>query len=71
MRQEMIEMEEPEIWNDFIRGLKGKLLGEDLGGDRREMWWEIRRHKLGLIERKASEPSTVNEEEAKAFLSSR
>ncbi|KAK4692180.1 ATP-dependent DNA helicase 2 subunit 2, partial [Lecanoromycetidae sp. Uapishka_2] len=69
MRQEMIEMDEPGIWNEYIKGLKAKLLGEELGGERREMWWEIRKNRLGLIEKKTSKPSNVSEEEAKAFLS--
>ncbi len=67
----MIEMEEPRIWNEFIRGLKGKLLGQELGGERREMWWEVRKHKLGLIEKKTSQPSSVTEEEAREFLKSK
>lgn len=71
MRSEMIEMEEPGLYNEFIRTLKGKLLGEELGGDRREMWHEIRKSKLGLIEKKISNESGVDEDEAKAFLSSK
>ena len=71
MRSEMIEMEEPEAYNEFIRVLKGRLLGEELGGDRREMWYEIRKNKLGLIEKKNSDKSSVDEDEAKAFLSSK
>ena len=71
MRSEMIEMEEPEAYNEAVRGLKGKLLAEELGGDRREMWVEIRRNRLGLIERKSSDKSGVEEEEARAFLSLR
>ena len=38
MRTEMIEMEEPEVYNEFVRILKGKLLGEELGGARRVRW---------------------------------
>lgn len=71
MREELIEMEEPGAFNDFIRSLKRKLLAEELGGDRREMWWEIKKNKLGLIDKKSSEQSTVDEEEGKTFLSSR
>ncbi len=71
MRDELIDMEEPGAFNDYIRELKRKLLAEELGGDRREMWWEIKKNKLGLIEKKVSEPSSVDEEEAKTFLSSR
>ena len=71
MRSEMIEMEEPGAYNEFIRTLKAKLLGEELGGDRREMWYKIRRNKLGLIEKRSSDKSNVDEDEAKAFLSSK
>lgn len=71
MREELIDMEEPGVFNDFIREIKRKLLAEELGGDRRGMWWEMKKYKLGLIEKKVSEPSNVHEEEAKAFLSSR
>lgn len=71
MRSEMIDIEEPGAYNEFIRTLKGKLLGEKLGGDRRDMWYEIRKNKLGLIEKKSSDKSNVDEDEAKAFLSSR
>lgn len=55
MREEMIELEEPELWDDFVRGLKGKLRGGQLGGDRREMWEEIRRNRLGLVGRNVAE----------------
>ena len=71
LRDEMIDLEEPAIYNDFIKDLKQKLLTEKLGGDRGEMWWEIRKGKLGLIEKRVSEQSSVGEEEAKLFLSSR
>ena len=66
-----MDLEEPGIYNDLIRQLKKKLLVEELGGDRREMWWEVRKNRLGLIEKKSSEVSTVDEEEAKAFLLSK
>lgn len=71
MRSEMVDIEEPGAYNEFIRSLKGKLLGEELGGDRREMWYEIRKNKLGLIDKKTSDKSSVDEDEAKAFLSSK
>ena len=67
----MIDLEEPTIYNDFIKELKQKLLTEKLGGDRREMWWEIRKAKLGLVEKSVSERSDVHEAEAKLFLSSK
>jgi ATP-dependent DNA helicase 2 subunit 2 len=64
MREELIEMEEPGLYNDFVVDLKKKLLAGELGGDRRDMLWEIRKAKLGLIEKKTSEVSNVTEEEA-------
>ena len=67
----MIDLEEPAIYNDFIKDLKQKLLTEKLGGDRREMWWEVRKAKLGLIQKSVSEQSNVYEEEAKLFSSSK
>ena len=69
MREELIDYEEPALYNDFLKQLKEKLLKEELGGDRRELWWLLRRSKLGLIEQRESEHSEVREEEAKAFMS--
>lgn len=65
MRRECVEMEEPGLYNRFVRGLKGKLLGGELGGERGEMWWKIRGSRLGLVEKRVSELSEVTEEEAK------
>ncbi|KAI9822026.1 MAG: ATP-dependent DNA helicase II subunit 2 [Thelocarpon impressellum] len=65
MREELIALEEPAIFNDFVRDLKQKLLAGELGGDRREMWWEIRKTRLGLIDKKQSDVSEATEEEAK------
>lgn len=69
MRDEMIEIEEPAVYNDFVRDLKRKLLAGELGGDRRDMWEEVRKNRLGLVEKGQSESSEVGEEEAKEFLS--
>ncbi|KLJ05752.1 ATP-dependent DNA helicase II subunit 2 [Blastomyces silverae] len=69
MKEELVAFEEPALYNDFIRGLKAKLLANDLGGDRREMWWYIRKNRLGLIDKKLSELSDVTEEEARAVSS--
>ena len=64
MREELINMEEPNLYNDFIKDLKKRLLGGELGGDRRDMMWEIRKAKLGLIDKSASEVSDVTEDQA-------
>lgn len=65
MRDEMIEIEEPAVYNDFMRDLKRELLAGELGGDRRDMWEEIRKNRLGLVEKGQSESSEVEKEEAK------
>jgi ATP-dependent DNA helicase 2 subunit 2 len=67
MREEITELEEPEIWNTFIRGLKADLLEGKLNGNRKDMWWKIRGSKYGLVDRKRSLVSDVTEEEATAF----
>src|SRR5699024_1848362 len=42
MKEELVAFEEPDLYNQFLRRLKMKMLDEKLGGDRREMWWLIR-----------------------------
>lgn len=66
MREEMIDLEEPDIYNDFARALKRKLLAEELGGNRKDFWWEFRKSRLGLIDKQTSEASKATEEDAKA-----
>lgn len=68
MRQEMIELEEPGPYNDILRGLKRKIMAEELGGNRKEMWWLVRKSKVGLIDKRALQVSDVTEEEANDFL---
>lgn len=65
LREELIDYEEPDLYNDVIRRIKEKILEEKLGGDRQELWWLIRRSKIGLIDKSASGRSEVTEEEAK------
>ena len=67
MRDEITELEEPEMYNNFIRALKTELLGGELGGDRREMWWRVRANKYGLVDQKKSLVSDVTEAEASDF----
>ncbi|KAJ6020588.1 hypothetical protein N7540_006092 [Penicillium herquei] len=69
VREELVEYEEPGIYNDLLPALKQKIFSESLGGDRKELWWLIRKGKLGLIDQNESESSTVSEEEAAKFLS--
>ncbi|CAG8339017.1 unnamed protein product [Penicillium salamii] len=65
MREELVDYEEPAVYNDFVRGLKDNMLAEKLGGDRTELWYFIRKAKLGLIEKKEVESSTVEDGEAR------
>jgi ATP-dependent DNA helicase 2 subunit 2 len=67
MRDELTELEEPEMYNSFIRDFKTELLGDALNGDRREMWWRIKGSKYGLIDQKRSLVSDVTEKEADDF----
>lgn len=67
MREEITELEEPEIYNIFIRELKNEILGGKLNGNRRDMWWRIRGSKYGLVDQKRSLVSDVTEEEARSF----
>lgn len=67
MRDELTELEEPEIYNNFVRMFKKELLGDALDGDRREMWWRVRGSKYGLIDQRRSLVSDVTEKEADEF----
>lgn len=64
MREELISLEEPGLYNTFMRGMKKKLLSGDMGGDRRDFWFKVRWGRLGLIDNKQSEVSDVTPEEA-------
>lgn len=65
IREEMIELEEPGVYNTILRGLKEKLVKEELGGERKDFWYELRKNRLGLVDKKASERSDVGEIEAR------
>jgi hypothetical protein len=65
MKDELIAYEEPSLYNDLLRCLKKTILQNELAGDRRELWWLIRRNNVGLIEKSMSELSNVTEQEAR------
>ena len=67
MREELIALEVPAIYNKYLTSLKKSILSGELNGDRREMWFRhiIAGH-LSLITRDESEVSEVTESEAKA-----
>lgn len=69
IRDKAEEFEDPSLFNDILRDLKTKILGDALGGDRREMWYLVRSNRLGLISESDTERSEVTADEAKQFLS--
>ncbi|PFH57513.1 hypothetical protein XA68_14916 [Ophiocordyceps unilateralis] len=71
MREELLRLEEPEMYNSFVRDLKKALLSGALGGDRREYWYMIRSLRLGMIDKDQLEASTVSPEQAEEFYNSR
>ncbi|KAL1296994.1 hypothetical protein AAFC00_004590 [Neodothiora populina] len=81
MREEAIDFEAPEMYNDFLRALKKDIVVDDDGeSDRREMWYLIRKERLGLVTSReaggdgdVSSPAAggglhVSEEEAREFM---
>ena len=67
-RHEMIEYEEPELYNKFIRSLKKDILSGNLGENLKELWFKVKAAKLGLIDNYISEKSEVLAAEATDFL---
>jgi len=64
MRTQLINFEMPHLYNAFIRDLKAKIAGDELGGPRLEMWMTIRDTKLGLVTKYEADESKVTVEEA-------
>jgi ATP-dependent DNA helicase 2 subunit 2 len=71
VRGEMLLMEEPTLYNDVLRGLKSKLMADELGGNRREFWWRVRTEGLTLIDKEQLEHSDMSKEEADAWMTSK
>ncbi|KAI4865886.1 ATP-dependent DNA helicase II subunit 2 [Hypoxylon rubiginosum] len=69
-RDTMVRWEMPALYNSFLTDFKKRLLSGELGGDRRELWWQMKgaRSALGLIDQSVSEPSNVTSEEAAEFF---
>jgi ATP-dependent DNA helicase 2 subunit 2 len=64
MRYELIECEEPEAYNSFIRDLKKDLFNGSLGERRNILWFTMRSAKLGLIDNEEAPRSEVSVAEA-------
>jgi ATP-dependent DNA helicase 2 subunit 2 len=71
LRDELADLEEPDIFNDFLRQLKPKILGGHLGGERTDVWYSIRVKKLGLIDSDIIDSSSVTPEQAKQVSTGR
>lgn len=68
LKNSMIEYEEPGLYNNFMKQLKQDMLEEKLGGDRRDLWFEVyRTAALSLIV--GEEEGQVTEEEARKVMS--
>lgn len=67
MRLQCIEGDVPEPYNEFAQELKGKILAGELGEGRREMLFEMRSHRYGLIQFVKDDHGGVSKEEAEAF----
>jgi ATP-dependent DNA helicase 2 subunit 2 len=68
LREEMVGLEEAKMYNDFLKGFKRKLVEGELGGERREFWFMVRRAQVGLISNEVFEHSDVSREEAEVFM---
>ena len=68
MREECFEKGVEDMYNDIARDLKKKILGEELNGNRVEMWNKIRLNRLGLIIATDDNPGGASKEETDAFL---
>lgn len=68
LREEAVDLEEPGLYNKFVKEFKAELEAGRLGGERAQMWYLVRTHKLGLITLKESQGGEVSEESAVVFL---
>lgn len=64
-RDEMIDIDMPEIYNEFCKDFKKRIFNNDFG-DQRNFWADFKFQKLGLI--RSTEDSEVTEQEAAEFL---
>lgn len=65
-RRTMVDYESPDLYNDFLRDLKKRLLNKEI--DQRQFWPYFRYLRLGLIDLSTSEKSDVTEDAAEEFM---
>ena len=70
LREELVGLEIPKLYNDILKQLKEKLHSEKLGTNRGELWTQIRRDiNIGLITKDELDGvSHVTKEEAEEFM---
>jgi ATP-dependent DNA helicase 2 subunit 2 len=64
MRNEMIDLEFPDTYNEFIRDLKKRISKKEFG-NKTEFWQNLKHAKLGLIDTNTHPEADVSPEEAK------
>ncbi|TVY32195.1 ATP-dependent DNA helicase II subunit [Lachnellula occidentalis] len=72
LRSQMMDLEMPEIYNDFIQSFKqrlvaGELFENEFASNKRELWFAVKSKRLGLIDKEVSEHSDISKEEATQF----
>lgn len=69
MRETCEEYEHPMPYHAFLTELKQKVLGGELGGDRKEMWYTVRVNKMRPILKTECAGSDYTEEMSKKLMS--
>jgi ATP-dependent DNA helicase 2 subunit 2 len=64
LRTELLEHEVPAFYNDFARDFKQKLVKGEFAIDKRILWFQLKKGRVGLIDNEALEKSDVSKEEA-------
>lgn len=68
LRETLVDFEDPDLYNDMLKELKRMILDGHLGGERGEMWYNVRKTKIGAISKAELEASKMSEEEAKELM---
>ncbi|KAF2209263.1 hypothetical protein CERZMDRAFT_113966 [Cercospora zeae-maydis SCOH1-5] len=69
MRKACEDMEHPGPFHSFLAELKQKLLGGELGGDRKDMWFRVRQNKMRPLLKTECQGSDFTEEMSRKLMS--
>lgn len=64
MREEMIDYEAPETYNQFLKDLKKKIINDELGDGRNQFIYLLGQKHLSLIDKMEAESSETSKTEA-------